>query len=195
MVRLWLFLFSSFLLCLYKTVYHAPQGMVSADSSRMVSGSSWFSSQVRTMTSAATVVHFVAILGAVACSCTGTAVTSSSTSMASCQQWEGSRRSASCSSSPSRAFGERSAVIGRDRIHSGTRSQCSVEGSSSCSTRSFFGCAIDRMSRFYPAFSAPTDGGGTWNRRHWMELSRVCPGCAKRWREIQIFHPMWGAQR
>ena len=144
---------------------------------------------VRTMASEATVVHFVAISGAVVCSCTGAAVTSSSTSIASCQQWEGSRRSASCSSSPSRSFGE------RYRIHSGTRSQCSVEGSSSCSTRSFFGYAIDRMSRFYPTFSAPTDGGGTWNRRHWMELSRVCPGCAKRWREIQIFHPMWGAQR
>ena len=126
---------------------------------------------------------WVLFVGAVAC--TGAAVTSSSTSMASCQQWEGSRRSAGCSSSPSRAFGERTTGIGRDRIHSGTRSQHSVEGSSSCSKRSLFGCAIDRMSKL--SFSVLRNvfdrGTGGGEKRHWMELSRVCPGCAKRWRK------------
>ena len=59
----------------------------------------------------------------------------------------------------------------------------------SCSTRSSVGCANDRMSSFHSAFSEPssTDGGGTGGgARHWTELSRVCPGRAKRWREIRL---------
>ena len=109
-------------------------------------------------------VCIMVILGAMACPCTEPAVITSPTSMASCGQQEGSRRSPGCSSSTCRAFGERSAGNGRNRFHSGARSQFSVEGrSTSGSTRLSFGCPSDGMSRFHPAFSEPSlaDGGGT----------------------------------
>ena len=79
---------AQFLLHPGETTHNASQGIFRVgDRSRVVSGSSWSSSQVRTMASAATMgVCIMAILGAMACPCTGPAVISSPTSMASCRQ-------------------------------------------------------------------------------------------------------------
>ena len=99
------------------------------------------------------------------------AVTSRSTSI-------GSRRSAGWS--PSRAL-ENALQALDETEYSGVRSQCSVEGISSCITRSSFGCAIDRMSSFHPPFSEPSTedagmGGGTkgigWSSRVFVQVVR-----------------------